>query len=172
MIHEVSGDILLSRAQVLAHGVAPNDSFAHGLALALRQRWPSMYRDFRHWCHTEHPKEGTIWAWAGVGPTTQRIVALMTQEAAYGHGSTPGVAHVEHVNHALKALRTYCESEQIRSLALPRLATGVGRLAWEHVLPLIHQHLGPLKLPVLLYTTYHPGVPANESQVLGHTESR
>jgi len=44
MIREVAGDILLTKAKVLAHGVAPNDNFATGLALALRERWPAMYK--------------------------------------------------------------------------------------------------------------------------------
>ena len=35
MIIEVTGDILLSNAQVIAHGVAPNDDFGQGLALSL-----------------------------------------------------------------------------------------------------------------------------------------
>jgi hypothetical protein len=47
MLREVAGDILLTKAEALAHGVAPNDNFANGLALALRERWPAMYKDFR-----------------------------------------------------------------------------------------------------------------------------
>ncbi|MBK9186902.1 MAG: hypothetical protein IPM78_11865 [Moraxellaceae bacterium] len=34
-----------------------------GLALSLREQWPSLYKDFRHYCQTQHPKEGTIWSW-------------------------------------------------------------------------------------------------------------
>ena len=30
MIHEVAGDILLTKAQAVAHGVAPNDQFDSG----------------------------------------------------------------------------------------------------------------------------------------------
>jgi hypothetical protein len=30
MLKEVAGDILLTKAEVLAHGVAPNDNFANG----------------------------------------------------------------------------------------------------------------------------------------------
>ncbi|MEM7168043.1 MAG: hypothetical protein AAF581_21500 [Planctomycetota bacterium] len=37
MIHKVAGDVLLTKAQVIAHGVAPNDNFGQGLALALRE---------------------------------------------------------------------------------------------------------------------------------------
>ena len=58
MIRDVHGDILLSKADVVAHGVAPNDDFSNGLALALRERWPAMYKDFRHYCQTTHPAPG------------------------------------------------------------------------------------------------------------------
>ena len=63
MIKEVQGDILLSGADAVAHGIAPNDNFHQGLALSLRESWPAMYKDFRHYCHVQHPKEGTTWAW-------------------------------------------------------------------------------------------------------------
>ena len=55
MIHYLTGDILLSKAQVIAHSVALNDSFSSGLALSLRNNWPVMYKDFRHYCHGNYP---------------------------------------------------------------------------------------------------------------------
>ena len=58
MLKEVAGDILLTKAEALAHGVAPNDNFANGLALALRERWPAMYKDFRHSGYPHHPSSG------------------------------------------------------------------------------------------------------------------
>ena len=160
MIKEVHGDILLSSAQAIAHGVSPNDNFGQGLALSLRERWPAMYKDFRHYCHTEHPKSGEVWVWAGADG--KRIVSLLTQEAAYGHGERPGEATLPNVNHALRALVRVIESEQITSIALPRLATGVGRLQWEQVRPLIDEHLGALPVSVYLYTLYEKDVHASE----------
>ena len=91
MIKEVSGDLLLSKAQVIAHGVAPNDPFHTGLALQLREQWPAMYKDFRHYCQSKHPKPGTLWAW--MGADGKRLVSLFTQDAIEGHhGGTPGPA--------------------------------------------------------------------------------
>jgi O-acetyl-ADP-ribose deacetylase (regulator of RNase III) len=55
MIKEISGDLLFSKAQVIAHGVAPNDPFHSGLALQLREHSPAMYKDFRHYCQTRNP---------------------------------------------------------------------------------------------------------------------
>lgn len=155
MIRYVSGDLLQSQAQLIAHGVAPNDNFHQGLALALRENWPALYKDFRHYCQTQHPKAGECWVWAGANG--QRIANLLTQEEAYGHGSKPGKATVANVNHALRALHKYVESEGITSIALPRLATGVGGLDWADVKPLIEQHLGGLKAEVEVVETYVPG---------------
>ena len=161
MIREVEGDILLSRAAALAHGVAPDDDFKSGLALSLRKQWPAMYSDFRHYCHQRHPKPGGTWSWGGPGGA--RIVALLTQEPPRSHGGHPGRAKLKHVNHALKGLRRAIEAEGYASVALPRLATGVGGLEWGDVRPLVERHLGDLDIPVYVYTTYRPGQQAAEN---------
>ncbi len=159
MIHEVSGDILLSKAQAVAHGIAPNDHFDQGLALALREKWPMMAKDFRHFANQCHPKSGEIWFWGGVDA---RVYCLLTQEGDHAHGSKPGKATVANVHHCLRRLRHALETSDVYSLAIPKLATGVGGLAWSDVSPLIQSHLGDLKIPVYVYTVYQPGVQANE----------
>lgn len=167
MIHDVTGDILLSSADAIAHGVAPNDPFHSGLALALRERWPAMYKDFRHYCQTDRARAGSIWDWSGVSEAAGkpvRLVALLTQEGGYEHGSKPGPANAKNVNHALKELHAWVEREKIRSLAIPRLCTGVGGMSWDVVAPLVRQHLGTLEIPVYVYTTYQKGVKAVEGK--------
>lgn len=163
MLHDVSGDILKSKAAVIAHGVASNDPFHSGLALQLREQYPAMYRDFRHYCHTSRPKPGDLWAWAGAGPHgPTQILALMTQEGGHDHGAKPGPASLANVNHALRGLQKWIETERPRSIALPKLATGVGALDWMDVSPLIAQHLGSVGIPVYVYSTYHKSVVADE----------
>jgi O-acetyl-ADP-ribose deacetylase (regulator of RNase III) len=160
MLHEVTGDILLSRAAAIVHGVAPNDHMASGLAHNLREDWPAMYKDFRHFSHGGHAEAGTLWAWAGADG--RRIIALFTQQAAPNERTHPGKARIQDVNHCLRALRHFVESEKLSSIALPRLATGVGGLDWSEVQPLIKEHLGALNIPVYLYTTYKKGAVATE----------
>lgn len=162
MIHDVEGDILLSKAQAIAHGIAPNDDFHSGLALSLRERWPGMYKDFRHYCQTRHPSPGEAWTWAG--PDAPRIVNLFTQEGAQGHhGGKPGRAQASHVGKCLRELRHIAEKEKFASLALPRVATGVGGLDWAEVRPLIDKHLGDLAIPVYVYGVFHKDVAASET---------
>jgi len=156
MIRFVSGDLLVGDLPVIAHGVAPNDPFSQGLAHALRERFPAMYKDFRHFCQTSHPKEGSLWVWGGTGG--RRVVALFTQAGAGGHhGGNPGRASTTHVNHALKALAQEARKEGWSQIALPRLATGVGGLAWEDVKPLFEKHLADLPAEVLVVETYRAG---------------
>lgn len=159
MITKVSGDILLSDAQLIAHGVAPHDHFNQGLALSLRENFPAMAKDFRHYCHQQNPKSGGAWLWAG---PEKAIVNLMVQEAAPDNKAHPGKATVQNMNHALKELRTLIEKEGFTSVAMPKLATGVGGLDWTDVEPLIVQHLGDLKVSVIVYETYVKGQKAEE----------
>lgn len=161
MIKQVTGDILLSDAQALAHGIAPNDHFDSGLAFSLRQDWPALYKDFRHYLHTAHPQPGGLWVWTRADG--RRVINLFTQEPAPGEHARPGQASYHNVNLCLREMHKLVESETITSLALPRLATGVGGLEWDQVEPLIQQHLGSLKIPILLYTTFQKGVKAAEN---------
>jgi O-acetyl-ADP-ribose deacetylase (regulator of RNase III) len=160
MLKTVSGDILLSKAQVIAHGVAPDDHFNQGLALSLREEYPAMAKDFRHYCQISHPKPGELWAWAGADG--RRVVNLLTQEPPKSKQSHPGKATTHNVNVALRNLRKLMDEEGFESVALPKLATGVGGLEWEEVLPLIEHHLGDAAVPVYVYETYVKGQAAED----------
>lgn len=86
----------------------------------------------------------------------------MTQDGEHSHGKKPDKATTANVNHCLRRLQHELEREEIKSIALPRLATGVGGLDWAEVRPLIQSHLGGLKIPVFIYNHYQPGVQAAE----------
>ena len=154
MITEVKGDLLHTNCKAIAHCVAPFDHFDSGLALEIRKRHPSMVKDFRHYCQVHHPKPGSIWSWGGVGGV--RIVNLMAQEpaefkTAKGH---PGKASLSDLDHCLKDLANWIEEEQIDSIAIPKLATGVGGLQWEDVYPLVQKRLADSPAKVVVYTQY------------------
>ena len=164
MMHSLEGDLLLSKAELIAHGVAPNDDWKSSLAMALRERFPALHKDFRHYCHQSAPKPGTLWLWQGVDQHGRRwrIANLFTQDAPSQIGGHPGRARPEYVNHALHELRKLVEHEELGSIALPRLATGVGGLEWQNVEPLIKTQLGALKIPIYVYTKFVPNQAAKE----------
>jgi O-acetyl-ADP-ribose deacetylase (regulator of RNase III) len=100
------------------------------------------------------------------GPGGVRVVNLLTQEGGYGAGGRPGRATEKHVRDALRELAKMATDEGFTSIALPRLATGVGGLEWDAVWPIVQDRLGALQIPVFVYSTYHkdqkaaePGLP-------------
>lgn len=161
MIEFVTGDILKSKAQALAHGVAPSDHFNQGLALTLREQWPSLYKDFRHFCYTQKVSEGDVWAWKGAGGPV--IFNLFTQKRAETDDGNPGSSSESYVNTCLKNLTKTLQKENIKSIALPRLATGVGGLSWEVVKPLMLKHFEGLDIKVFIYDKFQKDVAAQES---------
>lgn len=161
MIQHVSGDILLSKAQVIAHGVAPNDPMNQGLALSLHQKYPAMHKDFHHWCTQYHAQAGEAWMWGSNHGL--RVVNLLTQEGGNSHATHPGRAKLKHVRDSLKSLAKIAKQEAFKSIALPRLATGVGGLDWEAVLPVIEEQLGDLGIPIVIYSEFHAGQAATEN---------
>lgn len=160
MFQEVEGDILLTEAQAIVHGVAPNDDFKHGLAFSLKEKYPKLYKDFRHFSHGNHPKEGSMWTWET--EDGKKIFNLFTQEHAKGHGSLPGKATTSYVNHCFKDLKKELQKHGVASIAIPKIATGVGGLEWEDVKPIIEKHLAELNIPIYLYETYRKDQQAEE----------
>lgn len=160
MIHEVQGDILLTGAQVIAHGVGANDPMDGGLAKVLRECFPVMHKDFHHWCHVQHPEPGTAWRWHGNERVD--IANLIIMEGGYGHGARPGRTSTKHLNHALHALKKIIIKEKLNSISLPKIGCGRGGLAWTEVQPLIQSQLGDLKANIYLYVQHVPRLKAKE----------
>ncbi len=161
MIEFVTGDILKSKAEAVAHGVAPNDHFNQGLALSLREQWPSLYKDFRHYCRSQNAEEGELWAWKGAGGPV--IFNLFTQKRPETQDGNPGKSSESYVNACLKNLTKEIQSQGIRSLAISRLATGVGGLNWETVKPLLLKHFEGVDCKIFVYEKYQKNLTAKEA---------
>lgn len=162
MVQLVAGDILHSKADVIAHAIAPDEDFTTGLAKAIRQKWPALVKDFQAY-RARHPlRPGNIWVWKT--PYGRRIVSLVTHEVAVTQkkGRKAGKATSAYVDHALVALHALVRRSRAKSLAISRLATGSGGLAWGDVEPFIHEHFAELKIPVALYDRHRKGIKAKE----------
>jgi len=66
------------------------------------------------------------------------------------------------VNHALRSLKKLVAKEKFSSIAIPRLATGIGGLDWDDVRPLINSQLGDLDADVYVYSEFVPEKQAQE----------
>lgn len=160
MLYEVQGDILKSRAAAIVHGVAANDPMNQGLSLSIHQMFPQLHKEFHKWCHQNNPKVGTVWKWDKVKNLI--IVTMLTQENNNHNTSHPLKANLTDINHCLKALKKLIKKEKIKSIAIPKVSTGVGGLLWEDVHPLIINQLEDVNIPIYIYSTYIADLQAEE----------
>lgn len=145
------GNIAFSKADAIVQGIAPDEDFSQGVALAVSQKHPGIVEDFAQLQAAAPPPPGSLWSWRnGAGP---RVVSLFIRAAAPDHH---GKARIEWVDQALAQLRELALRENFRSLALPKIGTGAGDLDWRDVKPLIQKHLGDLPAKVFLYTIFNP----------------
>ena len=96
--------------------------------------------------------------YGGAGADKLYSVAQMEELARAG---TTGIGFGLHSEIVAPYILHYGTEEQ-KKRWLPRLATGVGGLAWDDVKPLITQYLGDLAVPVIVYSTYRKDVQADE----------
>ena len=152
-IQFLTGDIFYSKAQTIAHGCNCRGRMGAGIALEIKRRYPRMFKEYRRRCHKGlfapggyflH-KESTPW-----------ILNLATQ------GTIDG-AEAGHVERCFRELPQYYGQEGITSLAVPRIAAGLGGLEWQDVRRLICEILGPMTIPIFVYEDYQRGSRADET---------
>lgn len=160
MIYEVEGDILLSRAQVIAHGVASNDLMTRGLARKLNERYPVMVTEFNEWCQQQKPEMGDIWLWGSADK--KLIVNMITKEADAEDPTRIGRPSKIGVHRSLRALNKMALAERFASIAIPKIGTGIGGLDWDEVRAMMHSQLGELLIPTFVYVSELDGQVASE----------
>ncbi|WP_328917708.1 macro domain-containing protein [Streptomyces sp. NBC_00223] len=109
----------------MAHGCNCAGAMGRGIAVEFKHRWPSMYTEYQHRCRTGLFTPGEVFPWRAPDGTT--IYNLGTQ----AHWRTP--ARLDDVRTAFHAMIAQANTHGIRLIAMPRIAAGLGRLAWQDI---------------------------------------
>lgn len=150
-VRYVSGDLLLTGAQVIAFGCNAKGRTELGpLETALLTRFPAAFSSYRKRCSTGRIRAGTTWLWR---ETTPMLLFLVVRD------SSLGATRLRYVQSALMALARDYRLESIRSVALARLGN---ESEWPAFRPVIDYWLGNSALPVYVYESYLPGERAAE----------
>jgi len=149
MITFISGNILLAETEYIAQGVATGsqEGMGTGLALKISMKWPEVQQQFKKYTHNHTFDGGDLFV---VPPTSERpgIIYIATQPDMYH--ATSG-----YLNRGLRNLAKYCVKRSIKSVSLPKIGTGLGKLDWEgQVKPLMLQHLIDLTTDFVVYEDY------------------
>jgi len=136
MIKFVSGDILRASSEYIAHGVAADsrEGLGTGLPLKISSKWPEVQKHFRQFTRGNRFQGGDLFV---VSPAKNRpgIIYIATQPDMY-HATLP------FLNRGLRKLSRYCVKHRIKSVSLPKIGAGLGKLDWEtETKPLLLKHL-------------------------------
>jgi hypothetical protein len=150
-IRIVSGDPILTRAQTLAFGYnAKGKNEVMPLETDLRSRYPAAFSAYSKLCRSGRISAGTTWTWSESFP---QLMFFVVREAAVG---TTRLRHVQSI--ALALVRDY-QLEGLTSLAIAPLGRDH---EWPELKRLLETWLAPSPLLTVLYTSYQPGVQADE----------
>lgn len=144
MIEIGTGSILAAKVDALANPVNCVGAMGKGLALAVKQRWPETYAEYKIACdHRQLRPGGILITWQ----TKPAIIHVATKD----HWRSP--SQLEWIRLGVAALRAAVLTHGFRSLAIPALGCGNGGLSWAVVKPLIEEAFitMPTDVRVLLY---------------------
>ena len=149
MIEFTIGDIFLTDAAFIGHGVATGsqEGLGTGLALEISRRWPDVQKSFKRYTRVHAFGGGDIYA---VNPHEDRpgVIYIATQPDMYH-------ATMKYLNRGLRNLASYCVEQSVDTVALPKIGAGLGKLDWaSQVKPLMKKRLVDLRTRFIVYEHY------------------
>ena len=152
-IEYVSGDLFANRynVQALAHGCNCQGSMGAGIAVGFRERYPSMYEEYRRRCKAA-PRQfnpGDSFLWKAEGKPW--VFNLATQEDTWRSRAT-----YEWIEQALETMKKEADAEGVRTIAIPRIGAGYGGLSWKKVKVVIERVFNDWPGTLYVYEEYSP----------------
>ena len=143
MLKFVSGDLFDHEATVRVNTVNCVGVMGKGVALAFKQRFPAMFKDYKEACDRGEVQPGRLHVWRSLDGTT--VVNFPTKR----HWRQD--SRIEDVEDGLKALHEFLQQQGDVRVTLPALGCGHGGLDWNTVSDLIRQYLSDLTAEVLVF---------------------
>lgn len=100
----------------IAIEVSQDEHYRSPMLKQIKENWPSLAKDYRHYCHVCHPKQGDIWIWAS--PEGQKFVHFIIEDSNNSILSSEERFHFFKI--CLKHLMKVAGTEGISSLELPK----------------------------------------------------
>lgn len=161
MISYVVGDLFESGCEALVNPCNCVGAMGLGIALAYRNKYPSVYGPYRKACRAGNVRLGSVYAIAPTEPDAPNwVVNLPTKGHWYD------LSKLEWITDGLRALRHWIIDNKIASIAIPGLGTGNGWLSWDDVIGEIRKELGGLDADIRVYVPADYEVKAMKYAVL------
>ena len=129
MIRFKTGDILAEEAEALVNTVNCVGVMGRGIALQFKKAFPANFRAYSAACKRREVEPGRMFVFETDMPAPRWIINFPTKR------HWRAMSRMEDVEAGLEALTGEIRARNIRSIAIPALACGLGGLAWDEVRP-------------------------------------
>jgi O-acetyl-ADP-ribose deacetylase (regulator of RNase III) len=146
MIKELSGNLLLAKADALVNTVNTVGVAGKGIALQFRQAFPGNFRAYERAARRGDVVPGKMFVWeTGQLAAPHYIINFPTKR----HWRAQ--SRIQDIEAGLTDLVRVIQEFQIQTIAVPPLGCGNGGLDWNDVRPLITSRLREVDAEVLLF---------------------
>ena len=133
MIKTIKADLFTINADAYAHGCNVQGVMGSGIAREFKDRYPAMFKEYRSYCQSGTFHVGDIHFYRDNAQPRPAIIYLATQfDVDTG-------ADLTYVRETFLKIRENYQTWGIKSLAMPMVATGRGKLNWNQVLPVLKE---------------------------------
>lgn len=139
MIEYRTGNILEADAEALVNSVNCVGFMGRGVALEFKKAWPENFTAYAAACRRQEVQPGRMFVFERHSLTNPRYIINFPTKRHWR-----GQSRIEDIEAGLQALAEEIRRRGIRSVALPPLGSGLGRLPWPEVRSRIEAALGGL----------------------------
>lgn len=143
MIKFTSGDMFETNADIRINTVNCVGVMGAGVALAFKNKYPEMFKDYQKDCKKNKLQPGKMHIWKNL--TGDWIINFPTKT----HWRKP--SRYEDIETGLVALRKYLIDKGPVSVTLPALGCGNGGLDWNRVKEIIEKYLGDVEANIYVF---------------------
>lgn len=143
MIKFTRGDMFAVPADLRVNTVNCKGAMGKGVALAFKNRYPDMFKDYQKACRDGQVRPGSMHIWKNL--TGDWVVNFPTKR------DWREPSRYEDILSGLDALHTYLKKQGPITVALPALGCGNGGLDWERVSSMITDKLSDLDATILVF---------------------
>lgn len=147
MIEFKSGDILKEDAEALVNTVNCVGVMGRGLALQFKKTFPENFKKYVEACKRKEVKPGTVFCYETNQLTNPKFILNFPTKRHWR-----GKSKMEDIESGLVDLALVIKKNNIKSIAIPPLGSGLGGLQWSQVKTKVLNALDPLSdVRIIIY---------------------
>lgn len=146
MYEHRKGDIFQSECEAIVNAVNCIGVMGAGLALAFKKKFPKMFNDYKKYCNEGKLRPGRMHVWETGSDNPKYIINFPTKDDL-------SPSKMEYIVDGLETLKETIASNNIKTIGIPALGSGLGGLDYDDVCPLLENFADslPEDVRVILY---------------------